>query len=202
MGTTPSQTAKGRGDDVRQGNAKHTPPKSRLMDTHLTLARREQGENGRKGFLMQSTPAQTVKEPGEDEQKEDDSPNNSGITTLPLMYYDLKTASKEDTKHASAQSPTKADFLALSHLLTTPKPPYGHNVVGRMVWLRPKRNKEFWVRGRIEKCELLSVCEVKEDGEISHSETTLHFIRCMDNDTTYFKVKIQQIESPDNLIWM
>ena len=81
-----------------------------------------------------------------------------------------------------------------------PKLPYADNVLGRFVWLRPKLNEKFWIRGRIVRCEQSRVAELGGKEEISSIESVIHVVKCVDDNTTY-KVELQKMEQSRNLRW-
>jgi hypothetical protein len=84
--------------------------------------------------------------------------------------------------------------------IAKPKTPYADNVLGRFVWLRPKLNEKFWIRGRIVRCEQSRVAEIGGKEEISSIESIIHVVRCVDDNTTY-KVELQKMEQSKNLRW-
>lgn len=81
-----------------------------------------------------------------------------------------------------------------------PKTPYSDNVLGRFVWLRPKLNEKFWIRGRIVRCEQSRIAEIGGKEEISSIESVIHVVKCVDDNTTY-KVELQKMEQSKNLRW-
>lgn len=71
----------------------------------------------------------------------------------------------------------------------------------RMVWIRPKPDDRFWVRGMIEKCEQSRVDEVGKNGKILSVESVYHVVKCADDGTLY-RVQLHKMEQAENLIWL
>lgn len=128
---------------------------------------RRQAKEGRRGSRPSKTPLLT-KTPDEEDVEEDSEEEDNGLP-LPVQPSNAAVSLKSpkvkprkrnsnDRKHAThippqSQSTKTAQSTTRSVPSARPKPPYVQNLVGRMVWLRPKRDEMYWIRGRIEKCE-------------------------------------------------
>jgi hypothetical protein len=114
-----------------------------------------------------------------------------------------KNKKKKNAKPAPALSPSSKTASSAIHSLASarPKTPYKFNVMRKMVWMRPKPDDKFWIRGRIEKCEQSRVDEVGKNGKVSSTETVYHVVKCADDGTLY-RVQLQQMEQSENLIWL
>ena len=159
-------------------------------------------EGSRRGRSPKTSPLADT--PHAEEADEDNGEEDPCSLGQPTEAVGALTDERTHTEHIPSQSEiTETSQSATGSLFSArPKPPYSQNVVGRMVWFRPKRGEMFWIRGRIEKCKRVLVDKVKEDGKVSTSESVFHFVRCSDDDRNLYRVKLQQIEEPDNLVWM
>ncbi|GAX24698.1 hypothetical protein FisN_4Hh256 [Fistulifera solaris] len=132
-------------------------------------------------------------------------PSKVSVSLRPPKTKPGKRTNKKgkNTKPAPAPSPSVKTTLSSIHSLAParPKTPYKFNLMRRMVWIRPKPDDKFWIRGRIEKCEQSRVDEVKENGKVSSTETVYHVVKCADDGTLY-RVQLQQMEQSENLIWL
>lgn len=107
----------------------------------------------------------------------------------------------KQAKHIPGQSQPTKPAIPTTGSSARPQLPYKFNVMRRMVWIRPKPDEKFWIRGKIEKCEQSCVHEVVQNGNISISETVFHVVKCADDGTLY-RVQLQHMERAENLIWL